>query len=251
MVGRGIAQIEDVYCRCSIRVGFKIDNPDWQDALQQELYTFAPDIVIMDVFNKLHTKEENSQQQMTEVMNAVENIRRAGKCSVLIVHHFRKSGGEGKSNRANQRMRGSSVLSGWSENSLYLTGKVEKRIKVEHESKNAPEDPFLFELEDVTEGDEKIGVRVKYVGDAGELNLAEKLNKILRAIEEADRIGEMEFRTANGLHKATGISENTVRLYAKTLEEAKKIRSEKIKLGDRGSLATCYYPLTSSADQGV
>ncbi|MBL0058268.1 MAG: bifunctional DNA primase/polymerase [Elusimicrobia bacterium] len=251
MAGRGVAEIDDVLCRCSIRVGFKIDVPEWQAALHHELATFGPDIVIMDVFNKLHTKEENSQQQMTEVMNAVEGFRRACRCSVLIVHHFRKSGGEGKSSRANQRMRGSSVLSGWSENSLYLTGKAGKHIKVEHESKNAPQDPFLYLLEDVTDGEDKVGVRVVFAGDAGEFSQAERLSKILRAVEDAAQGGDLERHTTKGLKEATGLSENTIRAYAKLLEDGKKIRSEKRKMGDRGNLVTCYFPATTSSDQGV
>ena len=121
--------------------GFKADNEaSLTSFIDTARRAGGADLVIFDVLNKMHSGHDSDQKHMTKVMRAFERVREALDCAVLIVHHFGKGS---KSKRGNQRLRGSSVLSGWSENSLYLS-KPGPMVLVEPESKFSQTENFGF-----------------------------------------------------------------------------------------------------------
>lgn len=133
----------------AIQTGFKLDAPGAAEALTEA--AVGARLIILDVFNKLHSGSDSDQQHMTKVMGVVEKVRRATGAAILIVHHFAK----GSPNvRGNQRMRGSSVLSGWSENSLYVS-RMGPFTNVEVENKFAQTDNFTYSF-DATNGGLKL-----------------------------------------------------------------------------------------------
>lgn len=143
----------DDYLRWSVRVGFKIDSQAWIDRLRQELMNYPAEVVVLDVFNRLHGLEENKQADMTRLLNTLMEFNRIFGCAFIVVHHNRKPQA-GSEARANQMIRGSGVLAGWGECSLYLRRSKEKdTIIVTPESKDAPEmDDFTIVLRDQENG---------------------------------------------------------------------------------------------------
>lgn len=143
----------DDYWRWSIRAGFKLDSMEWLEKLRQEIIAFDAEVIILDVFNRLHGSDENKQPEMTAILNNLTRLTNAYGCAFIIVHHNRKPQA-GNEARANQSMRGHSVLSGWAECSLYLKRSKEKdTIIVTPESKDAPEmDDFTIILADQDNG---------------------------------------------------------------------------------------------------
>ncbi len=243
--GRQLPMPEDAYLRYAIRIGFRIDNLEWQARLQAELQAFPADEVLMDVFNKIHCKEENSQPQMTEVMNVFEKTRREFGCGFRIVHHFRKAGGQGASSRGNQRLRGSSVLGGWSENSLYLSPSAGGLLRVEHEAKIIRMEPFLYGIE----GELGNGMWLSYKGEAGLEQQLQRLEDLLAAITEAFTQKGPEGCTVRALAEAMRLSENTVRSYAKLLEEEDRVIPGKTRVGGKGQEVTYYSPSSPPGSQ--
>lgn len=144
---------EDAYFRYAIREGFRIDNPVWIEILRRDILGFGPDVILLDVFNRLHGKNENDQQEMTEILRILTDFTNEYGCAFIVVHHDRKPQ-MGNEARGNQRLRGSGVLGGWGECSLYLRrGKEKDTIIVTPESKDAPEmDDFQFTIEDQPNG---------------------------------------------------------------------------------------------------
>lgn len=140
------------YWRWSIREGFKVDNLAWLEKLRQEIIAFQAEVVILDVFNRLHGSDDSKQQEMTAILNNLTRLTNDYGCSFIIVHHNKKSQA-GVEARANQMMRGSTVLAGWSECSLYLRKGKEKHVFiVTPESKDAPEmDDFSVTIRDLDE----------------------------------------------------------------------------------------------------
>ncbi len=132
----------------AIQTGYKLNFDIDGAKLTKAIADVKADLVILDVLNKLHHYDDGNQKQATTIMNVFEQARRATGAAILIVHHFAK-GAPGR--RGNQRMRGSSVLAGWSENSLYLS-RDGGLTKVEVENKFADTPGFSYRFQAVEQG---------------------------------------------------------------------------------------------------
>lgn len=143
----------DDYFLWSVRAGFKLDDLLWLEAIRQEIIAYKAEVIILDVFNRLHGSDENKQAEMTMILNNLTRLTKDYGCSFIIVHHNRKPQ-QGNEARGNQMMRGSGVLAGWGECSLFLKRSKDKdTIIVTPESKDAPEmDDFTITLEDQKNG---------------------------------------------------------------------------------------------------
>lgn len=136
----------------AVQTGFKLDTPASEGELILTAKTCSAKLIIMDVLNKLHTGSDADQVHASKVMRVVENVRRKTGATILIVHHFAKGS---PNRRGNQRMRGSSVFAGWSENSFYLR-REGPFTHVEVESKFSQADNFSYTFEA-----ENGGIRLK------------------------------------------------------------------------------------------
>lgn len=177
----------DEYWKYSIRQGFKLDDLMWLERIRQEIVSYRAEVVIMDVFNRLHAGEENKQQDMTAILNNLTRMTNEYGCAFIVVHHNRKPQ-QGNEARGNQMIRGSGVLGGWGECSLYLKRAKEKdTIIVTPESKDAPEmDDFTIVIADQENG----GV----VLEIGDVEPVAQLTK-----GDADAIGAVRTISARGI----------------------------------------------------
>jgi hypothetical protein len=239
VAGCGMPVPEDAYFHHVIRSGFKIDNSGWVERLRKELSLFRPELFIVDVFNRVHLQDENDQRGMTNVMNSFDSLRREFGCAIIIVHHFRKHT-MGSSSRGQQRLRGSSVLAGYAENSMYLTTCATGVFRVELESKMAQlEHPFGYVLE-ITEND---GVSLSYRDNVTSGAQDKNIQLLLASVEENYRAYGKERCTINALCIATKLADNSVRKYAASLESTSKLKRGVVKLGGKGAKVLCYIPV--------
>lgn len=244
--GHDITVPDDDHFRVAIRKGFRIDDTAWYEILRKELDTFRPDLVVVDVLNKVHSADEKDQKQMTEMMWLFEYCRRDFDCGFMLVHHFKKQGQHG-SKRGNQRLRGSTVLGGWSECSYYLSELEDKHLRVEHESKNPTLEPFSFRLEDVMDagGVKVVAVRLTYQGIAKGITEAHKKNKMLETVTAAYAKGGQAACTVSLLSKLVGVGDTTTRKRLKLLVGNKMVRMVEVMV-DGGTKAAAYIPTSAT-----
>lgn len=205
----------DEYLRWSVRVGFKIDNQGWINRLRDELIVYPAEVVVLDVFNRLHGLEENKQSDMTALLNTLMDLNRIFGCAFIVVHHNRKPQA-GSEARANQMIRGSGVLAGWGECSLYLRRSRDKdTIIVTPESKDAPEmDDFTIVLRDQDNGG--IVLEMRQVEMMEKLSLGDK-----SALEAVDSlVGRGIGATAKAIAEAVGRDRSTTQTRLTKLVEA-------------------------------
>jgi len=164
----------DDYWKLVVRSGFRLDDREWIEKLRLELESFRPEVVFLDVFNKLHLKDENSQSEMSAILHDLAGLTRVYGCAFIIVHHYRKSS-MGQSVRGNQMLRGTSALAGFAECSIFMRKATGKTIICEPESKDAPElEAFSIKLVDV----ENDGTQLQLV-DGTEENISDLAQEVL------------------------------------------------------------------------
>jgi RecA-family ATPase len=107
--------------------------------------TFKPEFCIFDVFNVLHTADENDNSEMREVLRQLSRIQAELKCGIGVIHHFNKM----ETGSMTQRMRGASAIAGWCEwvIALSMADERTKTRKMEFELKAAePPEPIQFRV---------------------------------------------------------------------------------------------------------
>ncbi len=228
IAGLGGPVPEDAWLRFTARSGFKLDAQTWLERLREELATFRPDVVLLDVLRRLHDLDENSNQDMGKITNTLNDLRRDFGCGFFIAHHNRKlSQGATKRGRGGQEMSGAGVLHGWSEASLYLTkGSGKGKVVVVPEHKDAPEmEPFLVRLEDAQTEDGRKAVRILNEGPATVDKGAQTRQRILESLSLATG------QTVKELSEALGLHMNTLRAHLKALEADGAVLHRKADVG--------------------
>jgi putative DNA primase/helicase len=122
---------------------FKIDVDELFAPMLAELRAVKPEFVLLDVFNRLHSADENDNTEMRVVMDHADRLQREVGCSIGIVHHYNKTG-EGS---ITQRLRGAGSIAGWAEWLVGLSRMDTSIRKVEFELKGADTpDPIYFRI---------------------------------------------------------------------------------------------------------
>ncbi|MFC1678822.1 AAA family ATPase [Elusimicrobiota bacterium] len=249
-IGAGGAWPEDGNFRWAIRSGIEIfpakpppENVNAQfRGLVRDVERHRPDLLVIDALNRIHSGDENQQRDMAPVMRHFEHLRRSFGCAILVVHHFRKGSRE-KSGRGNQRLRGSSALGAWAENSLYIMSKArDNSIVIAPESKHDLIDEFGVRLEEVIDGD-RAGARFVYLKDPSRSRKAGNVEKVFKAVLELH--GELPATaTIANIHQRIGLSESTIRGHLDTLEDEGRITKAEDQIGGAGQHKFLFTPVT-------
>lgn len=96
---------ELLICKKSI----KIDTSDGEHDLIKAIMEYKPDLVILDPFYRLHTKNEDKAQEITPVLGFLKEIAQIYKTAFFVLHHEGKRG-ESSGNQTSHRPRGSSAF---------------------------------------------------------------------------------------------------------------------------------------------
>jgi RecA-family ATPase len=91
---------------------FSLDNPGEFKALIADLKRVGAEFVALDVFNKMHTQDENDNSKMRTVLDKIDRIYEETGAQVCILHHLNK-GDTGVS--ITKRIRGAGAIAGAAE----------------------------------------------------------------------------------------------------------------------------------------
>jgi archaellum biogenesis ATPase FlaH len=193
---------------------------------------FKPDLIIVDTLARVAVgADENSAQQMGEVVEGFETLRRGTEATILVIHHTRKDG---------EGFRGSSALEGAVDVMIECTAEKDAlgaALKCKKMKDDEPFDEIAVEFE-----------KVDLPGGRSSLVVAGKLDRMLAATEadqEVLKVLETSFAETGATHKEwreaslaeAGIADKTFNRVIKKLREAGKVRHEGSGKGAR------YYPV--------
>ena len=114
-------------------MGFDFTNEEDRQFLEESIQEIKPVLIIFDpLYLMLGDKDENSSKEIRPVLNWLLSLRYNYKTSVIVLHHWNKSG---KSDRGGQRMLGSVLFHGWVESAMYtrVVNEQSHQIEVERE----------------------------------------------------------------------------------------------------------------------
>ncbi len=106
MRGLGITKVSGSHFRAIIRKGLRIDEETTRTQLEATLQAFQPELVIVDVFNSIHTADETSQERISAILAHFTALTRAHRCGFLLLHHFRKAASKKARPRGGRRCAG-------------------------------------------------------------------------------------------------------------------------------------------------
>jgi hypothetical protein len=70
----------------------KVTHRDFQAEIIEGLTSFGADFWVLDPLSRYHTCNENSNDEMTQVMSAISDINREAGAACMVVHHIGKGG---------------------------------------------------------------------------------------------------------------------------------------------------------------
>lgn len=242
IAAHGGVRPSDEFFRISVKKGLRLDNPQWQEVLEYEIDKFRPEFCYLDVWNRLHSKDINSAEDMSGIILFLDQLSREYSCAFIIVHHTRKSDGGG--DKHNEIM-GSRVLGGFSEATVFLKPtKTKGVVRVTVILKDEPEDGNFeseFEIQLIDTPD-STGTYFNYLGTPPERQASAELR---------ERIKEYVLNSDHGLKikeiaEAVGCGKTTAQEHLDVLFDLKVIN--RVKVGG----AWIYSPHTPHAfNEGV
>ncbi|MFC1998833.1 AAA family ATPase [Chloroflexota bacterium] len=73
--------------------GIRVDDEEHFAKLRSTIADTKPSLVIMDSLIRIHSKDENSANEMSEVFHLIKKLKHQPDTTFVITHHLRKSGG--------------------------------------------------------------------------------------------------------------------------------------------------------------
>ena len=117
-----------------------ISDPSWQSWLDDILSKGEYVLLLIDPLMMVagEVDDNRAQEMTTKIFRPLKELARKHDVAIQLVHHLRKSGGNGNAMRGGQRMLGSVANHAWAEDSLYVLHGRHGDMIVEQESKTAP-----------------------------------------------------------------------------------------------------------------
>ena len=136
-----------------IAPALRLDRGHDQVRLRDAVAKYAPRLLVLDPFVRLHRIDENDAGQVSALLGYLRELQRAHDLAVLVVHHARKNG---HASQPGQSLRGSGDFFAWADSLLYVRRhRGQLLLSVEHRGAPAPE-PLALDLA----GDEDVRLDV-------------------------------------------------------------------------------------------
>lgn len=94
---------------------FDVDDEEQLVNMAHDLKERGIEFAVFDVLNRLHSRNENDNTEMAQVVQKISRIGQLSGASIGIIHHVSK---ENNSGRFFTRIRGASAIHGWTEWSI-------------------------------------------------------------------------------------------------------------------------------------
>jgi RecA-family ATPase len=116
----------------------RLDRRRDQARLRDAVRRYAPRLLVLDPFVRLHRIDENDAGEVSALLGYLRTLQRQHDVAVLVVHHARKNGGAGA--QAGQSLRGSGDFHAWGDSNLYVRRQKDALVlTIEHRAAAAPE----------------------------------------------------------------------------------------------------------------
>jgi KaiC/GvpD/RAD55 family RecA-like ATPase len=123
------------------RCQFNLPDEEWYQELLREVTEMNADVVVLDVVRRIFRGDINSPKDTTAFLEAIDRLRDATGCAVVLVHHENKKGEELMTASA-----GSYTLPSWANVMIKFSRKVEEKttdgsltkVELEIDNKLAP-----------------------------------------------------------------------------------------------------------------
>jgi hypothetical protein len=143
---------------------FKIDEPSGNKAIRKRVKFAQAEVVVFDVLLNFHSADENDNGAMATVMQHFIALARELEIAVMLLHHHRKSSGQGDEGDAIDKSRGASAISGSCP--IIISG---RRSCYHVHSKYGTVDDFALKLDEGTaEGQEYMILKAHAPADSDE-----------------------------------------------------------------------------------
>ena len=114
----------------------RLDRDHDQRRLRDAVAKYAPRLLVLDPFVRLHRIDENDAGQVSALLGYLRELQRAHDVAVLVVHHARKNAAPGQ---AGQSLRGSGDFFAWADSLLLVRRhRGQLLLSVEHRAAPAP-----------------------------------------------------------------------------------------------------------------
>jgi hypothetical protein len=131
---------------------FDVDNDEHLLNMAHDLKERGVEFTVLDVLNRLHSRSENDNTEMVQVVERISQMGRYAGCAIGLIHHVSKE--NGTSGRFFTRIRGASAIHGWTEWSVGLSlanattkeGALIRRAEFETKAA-APCEPVSFTID--------------------------------------------------------------------------------------------------------
>lgn len=115
----------------------RLDRAHDQVRLRDAVAKYAPRLLVLDPFVRLHRIDENDAGQVSALLGYLRELQRAHDVAVLVVHHARKNG---SSAQPGQSLRGSGDFFAWADSLLYMRrSRGQLVLTAEHRAAPSPE----------------------------------------------------------------------------------------------------------------
>jgi 5S rRNA maturation endonuclease (ribonuclease M5) len=167
-------QGDEIYI-CSSR--FRIDESEGFEEFEGLIERYKPDLLIVDPFYCLHTKEENSSTSMSPILASLRELALRYNMAIMLVHHQGKKS-EGGGSQVSHKARGSSSF-GDVPDALWSMERGDGEAKLSFEMRNraAPELLTMKISEDLVwevTGEGQTDLKLLFYNLLGESNSLEK-----------------------------------------------------------------------------
>lgn len=211
-----------------------LDRPDTMARFMATVEAVKPVLTILDPLRELHTGDENDSSYVAQLLAPLRTLQARVGCAVLVVHHFSKPPGDGKSlRRPMEQLRGNGAMGGAVDSFISLASKgegEEKRALVEIQHRDAREpEPFTIKLQLIAHPDGE-ALKLELTEGDGRDEVAKALDqrdaamrKVLRTIVQSSIPGRERIASIRALAKATGMAQRTARDALQSLIETKLV----------------------------
>lgn len=121
--------------RFLIKAGVRLDTPAGLRILHDHLDRWRPEIVYVEHFDKLHSKDVNKAVDVKPLLETLDRLHEEFGCVFRIQKHNRKES-MGQGGRTGEKLAGSQAVFGWGESSVYLKKLRRDVVQVECEGKD-------------------------------------------------------------------------------------------------------------------
>jgi KaiC/GvpD/RAD55 family RecA-like ATPase len=216
------------------RCQFNLPDEEWYQELLREVTELNADVVVLDVVRRIFRGDINSPKDTAAFLEAIDRLRDATGCAVVLVHHENKKGEELMTASA-----GSYTLPSWANVMIKFSRKIEEktatgnitRVELEIDNKLAASPEPMRMVLDFSQSDP---VRMELLEDGTGFN------------EAMERLGGdwtvRDLAEALDVHKA-----NAQRRLTKWIKMRKVEKMTAGKHGPRGGLAR-YHAIGSLSD---